>query len=93
MCSSGCVEASLTLQGCLSHAGSCAITYEQGIGGPVTSEHDYFLKALELRSQCNVLVRPSTSLYHPMASWTASDQICTRYVVPFLRLSTAILAL
>lgn len=36
--------------------GSCAITYEQEIGGPVTSQHDYFLTALELHEQCNVLV-------------------------------------
>lgn len=36
--------------------GSCAITYEKAIGGPVTEEHDYFAKALQLHSQCNVLV-------------------------------------
>ncbi|KAL3147308.1 hypothetical protein ABBQ32_002793 [Trebouxia sp. C0010 RCD-2024] len=35
--------------------GSCAITYEQEIGGPVTSQHQYFDKALQLREQCNVL--------------------------------------
>ena len=37
-------------------AGSCAITYMADIGGPVTSEHDYFAKALELHDQCDVLV-------------------------------------
>lgn len=36
--------------------GSCAITYEESIGGPVTTEHEYFAKALELRDQCDVLV-------------------------------------
>ena len=36
--------------------GSCAITYEQEIGGPVMTQHDYFETALELREQCNVLV-------------------------------------
>lgn len=44
-------------------AGSCAITYEKAIGGSVTTEHEYFAKALELRDQCNVLV----SCYMPDA--------------------------
>ena len=44
-------------------AGSCAITYEEEIGGSVTTEHEYFAKALELRNQCNVLV----SCYMPDA--------------------------
>ncbi|DBB05290.1 hypothetical protein WJX82_006426 [Trebouxia sp. C0006] len=35
--------------------GSCAITYEKASGGSVTTEHEYFAKALELRDQCNVL--------------------------------------
>ena len=44
-------------------AGSCAITYEKAIGGSVTTEHEFFAKALELRDQCNVLV----SCYMPDA--------------------------
>lgn len=41
---------------CLLHSGSCAIMYEKAIDGPVTEEHDYFGKTLELHNQCNVLV-------------------------------------
>ena len=41
-------------------AGSCAITYEEEIGGPVTTEHQYFATALQLLDQCNVLVRPAS---------------------------------
>ena len=53
----------MALQSTTSHcrfgfAGSCAITYEQEIGGPVTDEHSYFAKALQLHGECNVLVSP-----------------------------------
>lgn len=44
-------------------AGSCAITYEEEVGGPVTTEHQYFAKALQLRDQCNVLVRVTCSCF------------------------------
>ena len=42
--------------------GSCAITYEKAIDGPVTEEHAYFAKTLELHNQCNVLVSPALSV-------------------------------
>lgn len=49
-------------------SGSCAITYEEEIGGPVTTEHEYFAKALELHDQCDVLVSCILSANVPCCS-------------------------
>jgi ribonuclease I len=35
--------------------GTCLITYEETLGGSVTTQHDYFAKALELRQDCDLV--------------------------------------
>ena len=68
--------------------GSCAITYEQEIGGPVTTQHDYFLTALELRTQCNVLV----SLMHGSCRLALLCKESCRTIQSLSRITVAITA-
>lgn len=67
--------------------GSCAITYEEEIGGAVTTEHEYFAKALELRDQCNVLV----SCYMPDAPVTVHTGTSTSHEQHVLQRHTSAL--